>query len=112
MSTSRLSKRYNRNLQMFEQHWQARVDSDGYAQTRQMSNWYQPDMLFDDAAALSHKEPMVCVKMSESSLHEMCGVLAEHHKHDQLQARYPQLREAYVSYLSMLHLTADHEEES
>jgi hypothetical protein len=111
MTINQSSKRYDRNLQLFEQMYQARVTPDGYAHTRQMvsANWYEQGVLFDDAVSV-YKEPMVCVKMPESCLHEVCGILADREKHDQLQARYPQLREAYVNYLSMLHLTADLED--
>ena len=93
----------------FEQEWQARVSQlriQSKHKIAPLSAFYSQDTNWDSTVEVEHV-PIMKVEISEPDLIAMIRDLKDHKAHTEVQRRYPQLREAYMNYLSQVYLTVD-----
>ena len=65
-----------------------------------------PSAEYSDHVQVEHV-PIMKVEITEPDLIAMITQLRDSHAHTEIQNRYPQLKEAYMSYLSQVYLTVD-----
>jgi hypothetical protein len=92
----------------FEREWEASINN-LRIQTKQKFNpplWGRDLLSWEDTAEVSHV-PIMKIEMSEHDLKTMIRGLKHHRAHEEVQRRYPHLREAYMNYLTQVYLTVD-----
>lgn len=93
----------------FEHEWQAQV-SQVRVQTKRkiapLPSFYSQDINWDSTVEVEHV-PIMKVEIAEPDLIALIRDLKHHKAHTEVQRRYPQLREAYMNYLSQVYLTVD-----
>ena len=93
----------------FEHEWQATVSQVRFQRQTKMSPlsyMFDPNLKPDTQIEIEHVHIMK-VEMNEPDLISMIRDLKDHKAHTEVQKRYPQLREAYMNYLSQVYLTVD-----
>jgi hypothetical protein len=93
----------------FEQEWQATVNQvriQRHTKISPLSYMFDSHFKPDTAIEVEHV-PIMKVEMSEPDLLAMIRDLKTAKSHAEVQRRYPQLREAYMNYLSQVYLTVD-----
>lgn len=93
----------------FEQDWHARIEARGHRVKYEPAPWYMHKGPHDpDVTQITYPtEAMYAITMAECDLDALVRVTAEHDWHAYVQKRYPQLREAYMNYLTQVYLTID-----
>lgn len=93
-----------------EHEWQVRINQVRVQTQRKVDAsryWGMvPDSLCADHVQVEHV-PIMKVEISEPDLISMITQLRDSHAHTEIQNRYPQLKEAYMNYLSQVYLTVD-----
>lgn len=93
----------------FEQEWHARINHVRMQTKHSMdaqSYWHTPYADYPEHVQVE-RVPIMKVEIEEPDLMAMIKQLREAHAHAEVQKRYPQLREAYMNYLSQVYLTVD-----
>ena len=93
----------------FEHEWQATVNQVRFKRQHKMAPLHvmtDPNFKWDDCVEVTHV-PIMKVEILEPDLISMIRDLKDHKAHREVQKRYPQLREAYMNYLSQVYLTVD-----
>ncbi len=93
----------------FEHEWQATVNQVRIQRQTKMTPlipFFAQKHNWEQSVEVEHV-PIMKVEMSEPDLISMIRELKDHKAHAEVQRRYPQLREAYMNYLSQVYLTVD-----
>lgn len=93
----------------FEHEWQARVcqlRTQRKHKIAPLPSFYSQDINWDSTVEVEHV-PIMKVEIAEPDLIALIRDLKHHKAHTEVQRRYPQLREAYMDYLSQVYLTVD-----
>jgi hypothetical protein len=93
----------------FEHEWQATVNQvriQRHTKLDYTTWWNKFPADAKDTIEVEHV-PIMKVEIAEHDLISMIRDLKHHKAHEEVQKRYPQLREAYMNYLSQVYLTVD-----
>jgi len=90
----------------FESEWQARVSQISSRRAYELSPLNYNNTTPEWNVPVNHVASMK-VEITEPDLMHMIRDLRDAHAHAQVQQRYPQLKEAYMNYLSQVYLTVD-----
>lgn len=97
----------------FEAEWQASVKHAYWKRQLMYSTLPPPDLLQDpdlnwyNIQQQDVQVEMVKVEIAATDLIALIRELKDHRAHVEIQRRYPQLKEAYMNYLSQVYLTVD-----
>lgn len=94
-------------IKQFEDEWEARVNFSHNQKVRLLTqlDWYCNT--HPEEELVINTIPVMKVTIGEGDLNMLITKLQDLAKHEQAQQRYPQLKEAYMNYLSLYYLTVD-----
>lgn len=93
----------------FEQEWQASIRQVRIQRAHKIAPPFwgtTHNMGWSDAVEVDHV-PIMQIEIAEPDLTALIRDLKDHKAHAEIQKRYPQLREAYMNYLTQVYLTVD-----